>query len=152
MAANAARPFAEKNALQHKPFGLTHPTWNSPTCFLYASEAEARAAIIRAYGEGSGHLIVRVLPPAEGNHDVYRCECVTDDHEKPHTRILPPAQTPMSDAEKDALAATIRDALTWHQWQCDGPMGHREAVADAIAALLVKGARMSPYESETDAE
>ena len=58
-----------KNAtLQHKPFGLTHPTWKQPGCFLYDTENEAWAAIERTYGPDSGHLVVAVLtrpiPPA----------------------------------------------------------------------------------------
>ena len=56
----------------------------------------------------------------------------------------------MPDTKKDALAATICDALTWHQWQCDGAMDHREAVADAIATLLAKDAGLP--ESQSSAE
>jgi hypothetical protein len=54
----------ENDALRHKPFGLTHPTWERPECFIFTTEAEARAAILRTYGEGSGHLTVRVIAPA----------------------------------------------------------------------------------------
>jgi hypothetical protein len=58
------------DALRHKPFGLTHPTWDGPSCFYYATENEAWAAIERTYGKDSGHLVVGVLthviPPADG--------------------------------------------------------------------------------------
>lgn len=53
-------PSAEKD-LRHKPFGLTHPTWDQPSCFYYATENEAWEAIGEVYGEGSGHLVVGVL-------------------------------------------------------------------------------------------
>lgn len=56
----------------------------------------------------------------------------------------------MPDTKKDALAATICDALTWHQWQCDGAMDHREAVADAIATLLVKEGMNPPVRHNHD--
>lgn len=61
----------EKDALRHKPFGTTHPTWEQPTNFYYDTEAEAWAAIERVYGPDSGHLVVgvltRVTPPAEAD-------------------------------------------------------------------------------------
>lgn len=43
---------------------------------------------------------LRPIPPAGDpttDHDVYRCECVTDAHEKPHTRVLPPEECPNAD-------------------------------------------------------
>jgi hypothetical protein len=56
----------EKGLLRHKPFGLTHPTWNHPDAFNYATAAEAQEAILRVYGPDSGHLVVGVLPPESG--------------------------------------------------------------------------------------
>lgn len=47
--------------LKHKPFGLTHPTWGHPDCFNYDTAEDAASAIVRVYGENSGHLVVGVI-------------------------------------------------------------------------------------------
>jgi hypothetical protein len=47
--------------LQHKPFGLTHPTWARPECFDFDTAEAAEASILKVYGEGSGHLVVGVI-------------------------------------------------------------------------------------------
>lgn len=50
--------------LQHKPYGLTHPTWGDPSCFYYDTPEEAHAAMVKTYGENSGHLVVGVISTA----------------------------------------------------------------------------------------
>lgn len=41
-------------------FGLDHPTWPRPTCFFYRTANEARAALVKVYGEDSGHVVIRM--------------------------------------------------------------------------------------------
>lgn len=50
-------------------YGMDHPSWQGPTNFRWESEEKARAAIIRAYGERSEHVVVcmRVIP-SDGDH------------------------------------------------------------------------------------
>ena len=48
--------------------GHGHNSWRCTTC-------------------GHSRWIAPMTPPLD--HTVYRCKCVTDDHEKPHTHVLP---------------------------------------------------------------
>lgn len=61
------RPVSD--GLKHKPFGLTHPTWIGPSCFMYDTEEQAWAAIDRTYGADSGHLVVGVLTRPTSTED-----------------------------------------------------------------------------------
>lgn len=54
---------ADEIELKHKPFGLAHPTWERPDCFRYDTAEDAAAAVIRTYGDGSGHVVVGVITP-----------------------------------------------------------------------------------------
>jgi hypothetical protein len=46
-------------------YGLSHPTWGRPDCFFYDTADDAAGAILRVYGENSGHVVIGpVTPPA----------------------------------------------------------------------------------------
>lgn len=54
---------------QTKRFGLMHPTWARPDCFLSDTAEEARASAERTYGAESGHYVVEIVA-VEGGEEV----------------------------------------------------------------------------------
>ena len=67
--------------------------WYRHGCWgCYPLNLAGRAAEL---DERWGTGIWRVIPPGGDpttDHGVYRCECETDAHEKPHTRVFPPGK------------------------------------------------------------